>query len=137
MTIVTWTSNIITAFLFLPSRIILGGYCFLPFACILAITFIIVLLYLPDTLGKTVEEVQKRLAMNPDDLMNVIVESVEIDYMDSFFADDPDIIPVSSSCSAGSVQSAQPTEKFKANNLLSSTGPVVRKEELSTQSAKL
>jgi hypothetical protein len=57
--IVNWTCNFVVGVTFPSLQQELGAWCFVPFMVILAFTFVYVLAELPETHGKSVEEVQK------------------------------------------------------------------------------
>jgi|UniRef100_A0AC35FT67 SP family facilitated glucose transporter-like MFS transporter 1 len=57
-----WTCNFIVALAFLPLQQAMGEYVFLIFSGFLAASVVIIILWLPETKGKTVEEVED--AMN-------------------------------------------------------------------------
>ncbi|CAG8538882.1 7709_t:CDS:2 [Ambispora leptoticha] len=56
---VNWISNFIVSFLFLGAKEVLGGSVFYFFTGVLIAAFFLVRLYMPETKGKTVEEIWK------------------------------------------------------------------------------
>jgi SP family facilitated glucose transporter-like MFS transporter 3 len=63
---VNWACNFMVGIGFPFMIEYLGAWSFGPFACVLLITFVLTMVYLPETHGKTVEEVQ-RLVVGVDD----------------------------------------------------------------------
>ena len=56
---VNWACNFLIGLGFPVLRAALGGWCFVPFAGVLLVTFIFVLYVLPETRGYSVEEIQQ------------------------------------------------------------------------------
>lgn len=52
-----WIANLIVGLGFLPMQAKLGAYSFLPFACVLALTFTFAVWFVPETKNKSVEQV--------------------------------------------------------------------------------
>eukprot|EP01041_Mallomonas_annulata_P002853 gene2853-5611_t len=74
-----WSSNIILSLSFLYIRESLGNFMFVPFITVLIVTFMTIFLYLPETYGRTIDEVQKLLSLNSEDFENIVVEAVGVE----------------------------------------------------------
>lgn len=57
--IVNWGCNFLVGLLFPYMQAYMGAWTFLPFACVLAVTFAFTLLYVPESYGRTVEELYR------------------------------------------------------------------------------
>mmetsp|Transcript_21540 Transcript_21540/g.54675 ORF Transcript_21540/g.54675 Transcript_21540/m.54675 type:complete len:565 (+) Transcript_21540:167-1861(+) len=53
-----WFANFAAAQMFLPLSNALGGYSFLPFGAFIAVSFVLTAIYLPETRGKTLEQIR-------------------------------------------------------------------------------
>ena len=56
-----WLANFVVGQTFLPLSLALGGYCFLPSAAILAVFVLWALFSVPETRGKSVEQIAAEL----------------------------------------------------------------------------
>ena len=56
-----WLANLTVGLGFLPMQSALGAYSFVPFAVVLAVTFVFILLVVPETKNKSVEQVLDEL----------------------------------------------------------------------------
>jgi hypothetical protein len=66
--IVNWLANFLVGLCFPMLRVALGPLCFVPFGVVLFLTFIFAWLYLPETQGRTVEEIS-RLCQNSESIL--------------------------------------------------------------------
>ena len=62
--IVNWLCNFLVGLLFPFMQELLGPLSFIPFGCVLCITYIYVYNYLPETYGRTVEEIQQLVGVD-------------------------------------------------------------------------
>jgi SP family facilitated glucose transporter-like MFS transporter 3 len=63
-----WACNFLVGMLFPYMNIYLGAYSFGPFAVVLLVTFVMTLIYLPETQGTTPEELQDIIKQRNADL---------------------------------------------------------------------
>jgi hypothetical protein len=57
-----WTANFIASQIFLVLANTLGGYAFVPFALCLALGGLFITVFVPETKGKSLEQIQSELA---------------------------------------------------------------------------
>ena len=72
--IVNWGCNFLVGFLFPFSQQALGPWTFIPFAVVLVLSYFFTLFYLPETQGRTVEEIQK-FAMSIGDEQSMLTKA--------------------------------------------------------------
>ena len=70
--IVNWGCNFLVGLLFPFIQQSLGAWSFAPFGIVLILTFVFTYTYLPETHGKTVEEIQKLVGRPDEDVRNAI-----------------------------------------------------------------
>lgn len=73
--IVNWGCNFLVGLLFPYMNLYLGPYSFAPFACVLVIVLLYTYFLLPETHGKSVEEIQ-RLSGSDDDEISKAIEII-------------------------------------------------------------
>lgn len=70
--IVNWACNFFVGLLFPLMQHALGPLCFAPFACVLIGTFLFSYFYLPETHGKTVDEIQRLVGCADEEVQRAI-----------------------------------------------------------------
>ena len=60
-TLVNWSGNLLVGFTFPLIASALGDFSFLPFVCTTAVFVIILFYYLPETKGRSVEQIARRM----------------------------------------------------------------------------
>ena len=72
--IVNWSGALIIGFMFPILLDILGPYSFVFFAISIAATFIFVQYHLPETHGRTIEDIQRIARAKSEDLLHILEE---------------------------------------------------------------
>lgn len=77
--IVNWACNFLVGLLFPFIQEALGPWSFAPFGVVLVMTFLFTYFYLPETHGRTVEEIQRLVGSPDEDVRNAIeiIQAVE------------------------------------------------------------
>lgn len=81
--IVNWTCNFLVGILFPFMTAALGNWSFIPFALVLLATFLFTYVYLPETQGRSVAEIQRIVAADGEELQEMInrIEAIEDDFL--------------------------------------------------------
>eukprot|EP01035_Chromulina_nebulosa_P019113 gene19113-24947_t len=78
--IVNWVCNFLVGLLFPFIQEMLGPYSFAPFGVVLLLIFLFTFIYLPETHGRTVEEIQRLVNRSDDDFQQAVIVSAEEDF---------------------------------------------------------
>lgn len=80
--ILNWGCNFLVGLMFPYMQSALGPWSFAPFGVVLIFIFAYTYLQLPETQGKTVEEIQRLFAINDEEVLNAVTYVEAIDGYD-------------------------------------------------------